>query len=72
MKLTLTFESQLRTISVRLGISLIVLSLLVVTLCLAGILEFAFFDFAGHSGLRTLAGVAVFGCVVSAIASLDA
>ena len=42
-----------------------------VSLCLVGVLEFAFFDFAGHSGLRTLAGVAVFGCVVSAIASLD-
>ncbi len=71
MKLILTFESQLRTISVRLGISLILLSLLMVSLCLVGVLEFAFFDFAGHSGLRTLAGVAVFGCVVSAIASLD-
>ena len=71
MKLTLTYESLLRTISVRLGIGIILVALLLVSLCLIGFLKFAFFDFAGHSGLRTLAGVAVFGCVVSAIASLD-
>jgi hypothetical protein len=71
MKLTVTFNSYLRTLSVRLGIGLILFSLVLVTLCLFGIIEFAFFDFAGHSGLRTLAGVAVLGCAISAIASTD-
>jgi len=71
MKLTVTFDSRLRTLSVRLGIGLILLSLVLVVLCLLGMIEFAIFDFAGHSGLRTLAGVAVLGCVISAIASTD-
>ena len=71
MKLTVTFNSYLRTLSVRLGIGLILISLVLVTSCLFGIIEFAFFDFAGHSGLRTLAGVAVLGCAISAIASTD-
>ena len=71
MKLTVTFNSYLRTLSVRLGIGLILISLVLVTSCLFGIIEFAFFDFAGHSGLRTLAGIAVLGCVISAIASTD-
>lgn len=71
MKLTLTFDSHLRTLSIRLGVGLILLSLILVTLCLSGIIEFDFFNFAGHSGLRTLAGVAVLGCVISAIASAD-
>ena len=71
MKLTVTFDSHLRTLSVRLGIGLVLLSLVLVASCLFGIIEFAFFDFAGHSGLRTLAGVAILGCVISAIASTD-
>jgi len=69
MKLTVTFDSHLRTLSVRLGIGLILLSLVLVVLCLLGMIEFAIFDFAGHSGHRRLAGVAVLGCVISAIAS---
>ena len=71
MKLTVTFNSYLRTLSVRLGIGLILFSLVLVTLCLFVIIEFAFFDIAGHSGLRRLAGVAVLGCAISAIASTD-
>ena len=71
MKLIVTFDSAIRTLSVRIGIGLIVASLVLFTSCIVGLLEFSVFAFAGHSGIRTLAALAVLGCVTSAIASME-
>lgn len=71
MKLVLTFESPVRTRAIRLGTVLLISALLLIVLGFLGVVEFSIFDFAGHSGLRTLAAVAITGCIVSAIASWE-
>ena len=71
MKLIVTFDSAIRTLFIRIGIVLIAASLVLFTSCIVGLFEFSVFDFAGHSGIRTLAGLAVLGCVTSAIASME-
>ena len=38
---------------------------------LYGIFSFNEFEFFGHSGLRSIAGVAVLGCLLAAVGSLD-
>ena len=71
MKLIVTFESMIRTLCVRIGIGLIIVSMVLFAFCIVGLMEFSIFDFAGHSGIRTLAALAVLGCVTSAIASME-
>ncbi|MCH1599704.1 MAG: hypothetical protein L7S70_04925 [Pseudomonadales bacterium] len=39
--------------------------------CMIGFLEFSLFEVAGHSGVRSLAGVSVFGCMMAALGSFE-
>ncbi|MFL2838642.1 MAG: hypothetical protein ACJZ83_07270 [Pseudohongiellaceae bacterium] len=36
-----------------------------------GFLEFSLFEVAGHSGVRSLAGVSVLGCMMAALGSFE-
>jgi hypothetical protein len=60
-----------RKVSVFAGIALIVLSVILSASTLFGLLELESFAVLGHSGIRTLAGIAVAGCMVAAIGSFD-
>jgi hypothetical protein len=39
--------------------------------CVIGLLEFSLFEVLGHSGVRSLAGVSVFGCMMAALGSFE-
>ena len=71
MRLKVTYENSARTLSVRIGISLIALGFALILACIIGALQFSSFEIAGHSGLRSLAGVAVFGCMMAALGSFE-
>jgi hypothetical protein len=60
-----------RKVAVFAGIALIILSVILSASTLFGLLELESFAFLGHSGIRTLAGIAVAGCMVAAIGSFD-
>jgi len=60
-----------RKVSVFAGVALIVLSVILSASTLLGVLELESFAVLGHSGIRTLAGIAVAGCMVAAIGSFD-
>jgi len=49
------------------GIGLLILSILLATSVLFGVFELESFALLGHSGVRTLAGIAVVGCLLAAI-----
>jgi hypothetical protein len=53
------------------GVGLIALSVILSIGTLVGVLELESFAVLGHSGIRTLAGIAVAGCMVAAIGSFD-
>jgi hypothetical protein len=60
-----------RKVLVLAGVALIVLSVILSASTLFGVLELESFAVLGHSGIRTLAGIAVAGCMVAAIGSFD-
>ena len=49
------------------GIGLLILSILLAASVLLGVFELESFALLGHSGVRTLAGIAVVGCLLAAI-----
>ena len=71
MQLKVTYESVARTLAVRVGILLIIAGFALIIGCAAGALQFSSFEVAGHSGIRSLAGLAVFGCMLAALGSLE-
>lgn len=60
-----------RKVFVFTGVGLIVLSVILSIGTLLGVLELESFAVLGHSGIRTLAGIAVAGCMLAAIGSFD-
>lgn len=71
MPLKLTFDNLARTLAVRLGILLIATGFALTAGCMIGFLEFSLFEVAGHSGVRSLAGVSVLGCMMAALGSFE-
>jgi hypothetical protein len=69
--LKLTFDNLARTLAVRIGISLIAMGFALTAACVIGLLEFSLFEVLGHSGVRSLAGVSVFGCMMAALGSFE-
>lgn len=59
--------SRLRKICVFFGIGLLILSVLLAASSFLGIFELESFAILGNSGVRTLAGIAVAGCLLAAI-----
>ncbi len=59
----------LRTALLLSGIAILTLSLLLFLVCLVGVLEFHSFSLFGNSGLRSLAAIAIIGCLLAAIGS---
>ena len=53
------------------GLCLFVLAVLLFIGSLFGVFDIGSFTFAGHSDLRTLAGIAVTGCLLAAIGYWD-
>ncbi|MBT8125546.1 MAG: hypothetical protein KJO81_12020 [Gammaproteobacteria bacterium] len=53
------------------GIATLTLSLLLFFGCLIGLFEFESFSLFGYSGLRSLAAIAILGCLFAAIGSWD-
>jgi len=53
------------------GIALLALSAVLLALLLIGIVELDSFELLGHSGIRTLAAIAVAGCLLAAIGFFD-
>ena len=49
-----------------LGVSLLILATLMLISVLVGGFELEYFEFFGHSGLRTVAAIAVTGCLLAA------
>ena len=60
-----------QAIAIYTGIGLIVMSCVLSLATAAGLFEIDAFEFVGHSGLRSLAGLAVGGCVTAAIGFWD-
>ncbi|MDD9891280.1 MAG: hypothetical protein OXU66_12530 [Gammaproteobacteria bacterium] len=60
-----------RKLMVYLGIALIIVAALMSLSVLVGWVEIYRYDLLGHSGLRTIAGVAVAGCLLAAIGYND-
>ena len=71
MRLKVTYESLARTMAVRIGVLLIAAGFALILACAAGTLQFSTFEVAGHSGIRSLAGLAVFGCMMAALGSFE-
>jgi|TARA_B110000263_G_scaffold241102_1_gene244981 ABC-type glucose/galactose transport system permease subunit len=63
--------SRTRKACVYLGFGLLTLSSILVVSTLVGIFELNSFAILGHSGVRTLAGIAVAGCLLAAIGFYD-
>ena len=59
MQLKVTYDNVARTLAVRTGILLIIAGFALIIGCAAGALQFSTFEVAGHSGVRSLAGLAV-------------
>jgi len=55
-----------------LGIFLIALSALISLLVLIGLFDINYFEVLGHSGLRSIAAIAVLGCLLAAVGYNDA
>ena len=54
-----------------LGLLILVMASMSFVGCLGGVLAFDQFSIAGQSGLRTIAGVAISGCLLAAIGFWD-
>lgn len=63
--------SNLKKGFVFLGIFLIVLSVLISLFVLIGLLELNYFEVLRHSGLRSIAAIAVSGCLLAAVGYYD-
>ena len=63
--------SRTRKACVYLGVGLLPLSSILVVSTLVGIFELNSFAILGHSGVRTLAGIAVAGCLLADIGFYD-
>ncbi len=63
--------SNFRKACVVLGICLLVLSVLMLFGVWIDLFEFNFFEIFGHSGIRTIAALAVLGCLLAAIGYYD-
>jgi len=63
--------SNLKKGFVFLGIFLIVFSVLISLFVLIGLLELNYFEVLGHSGLRSIAAIAVSGCLLAAVGYYD-
>ena len=61
----------LQKLAVCTGLCLVVLAVLLFIGSLFGVFDLEPFTFAGHSDLRTLAGIAVTGCLLTAIGYWD-
>lgn len=61
----------LRKACVLIGIGLLILSLILFFSSIFGVFEFEFFAVMGHSGIRTLAAIAVAGCLLAAVGYFD-
>ena len=53
------------------GIGLLFLSIFLTAITFLGFLQLESFAFLGHSGVRTLAGIAVAGCMLATIGFFD-
>ena len=58
-------------LAVMLGLFILMMALLLFLACLAEVLAFDQFSIGGQSGLRTIAGVAISGCLLAAIGFWD-
>lgn len=61
----------MKKLSISVGISLIVISLISSLLIFAGFLQIDDFEILGHSGIRSVAAIAVMGCLLAAIGYHD-
>jgi hypothetical protein len=53
------------------GIFFLVLSALIALSILIGLFDLNYFEFLGHSGLRSIAAIAVLGCLLAAVGYYD-
>ena len=60
-----------QAIAIYTGIAMIITSAVLSIATAIGLVELDTFEFVGHSGLRSLAGLAVGGCVTAAIGFWD-
>ena len=58
-------------LTVTLGLFILIMASLLFLGCLAEVLAFDQFSIGGQSGLRTIAGVAISGCLLAAIGFWD-
>lgn len=58
--------SRIRKVFAIIGVSLLILATLMLVSTLVGVFELEYFEFFGHSGLRTVAAIAVAGCLLAA------
>ena len=61
----------MKKLSISVGISLIVISIISSLLIFAGFLQINNFEILGHSGIRSVAAIAVLGCLLAAIGYHD-
>ena len=57
--------------AVFLGVFILSMAILIFAGCLVGLLAFDQFSVGGQSGLRTIAGIAISGCLLAAIGYWD-
>tara|TARA_B100000579_G_scaffold149228_1_gene121109 strand:+ start:3281 stop:3499 length:219 start_codon:yes stop_codon:yes gene_type:complete len=53
------------------GLLILAISTVIFTGCLLGVLAFDQFSYGGQSGIRTIAGIAISGCLLAAIGYWD-
>ena len=63
--------SSAKKASVYSGFGLLILSIFLVASIVLNIFELESFAILGHSGVRTLAGIAVVGCLLAAVGFFD-
>ena len=59
--------TNIQKLCIFIGLLLLTLSILIFLGVLIGLLELSQFEFTGHSGLRSVAALAVSGCLMAAI-----
>lgn len=69
--MAINFEKHvgLRKVLVVSGTAILILSFLLFIVCLTGFLKFETFSLFGNSGIRSLASLAIIGCLLAAIGS---
>ncbi len=66
-----SYPSKFQRLLICVGTILLMIATFMLITTLVGITELRDFEFAGHSGIRTIAAVAVAGCLFSAIGFFD-